>query len=171
LGADLVQRLQGSIPAKQRLEAILQTLTGHLTIPQACAQLGINASRFHALRTEALQQVLLDLEPRLPGRPRQVVGAEQARIGELERQVQDLKIELRAAQIRQEMALLMPHLLHRRRRADARAAEGASGGAPGGASGGGGKKLARTRPRKRPGPGKPAGSTRPTPCPRPATDP
>ena len=63
-GPQIVERLEGSPSAKQRLEVILETIAGQLTIPEACAQLSICESRFHDLRNETLQATLNALEPR-----------------------------------------------------------------------------------------------------------
>ena len=66
---------------------------------------------FHELRSKALAAALAGLEPRPRGRPRKEEATEPPRIRELEQENQDLKIDLRAAQIREEIALMMPHLL------------------------------------------------------------
>ena len=113
LGAQLVERLAGSPQAKQRLAIILRTLAGELTIPQACAELNIGESRFHDLRTQILQHTLEDLEPRPLGRPTQHPSEQEAGSAQLRQEVQQLQTNLRAAQIREELALVMPHLLHR----------------------------------------------------------
>lgn len=110
LGAEIVDRLEGSPQAKQRLRIILRTLAGEISIPQACAELGIGESRFHEMRTEILQHTLVDLEPRPLGRPPQTASQEEALIAQLQQQVQALKVDLRAAQIRQELAIALPRL-------------------------------------------------------------
>ena len=68
-GANLVERLEGSERAKTRLKAILETLSGQRTIPDACEELGIQESMFHRVRSEVLQTALDRLEPRPLGRP------------------------------------------------------------------------------------------------------
>jgi hypothetical protein len=108
-GAEIVETLEGSLQAKQRLRVVLLTLTGVMTVAQACEILGIGETRFHDLRKEVLRQSLAALEPRLPGRPPASVSAEGVRVAELGRQVQSLTADLRAAQIREELALALPH--------------------------------------------------------------
>ncbi len=54
IGPPLVRRLDGSEQAKDRMEVILQTIAGMMTIRQACDRLGIDEARFFQLRTEAL---------------------------------------------------------------------------------------------------------------------
>jgi hypothetical protein len=68
-GPDYVQGLAGSTPAKERLQVILQTMTGTCRVSEACDLLGIGMQRFHQLRRRALLGALAALEPRASGRP------------------------------------------------------------------------------------------------------
>lgn len=111
----IVTRLQGSRQARQRLDLMVQTLSGKCGIPEAAAELGIGRSRFCLQRQRMLQAALESLEPGTRGRPARQATPEQKRIAELEAQVLALKVDLRAAQIREQLALLMPHVLHRKR--------------------------------------------------------
>src|SRR5512133_2360187 len=67
-GAELVNDLDGSYAACERLRLILQTLAGTLSMPQACQVLGISRSRFQAMRREFLARAPMLLEPRPRGR-------------------------------------------------------------------------------------------------------
>jgi uncharacterized membrane protein YccC len=107
-GPEYVQKLHGSIEAKERLLVILETLFDRCRVLEACARLGIAETRFHYIRLDALQAALESLELRPAGRPPRVDPASAARIRELEAQVQTLEIELRAAQARTEIALALP---------------------------------------------------------------
>jgi hypothetical protein len=109
-----VERLEGSAVAKDRLRALLEALTGRQTAGQACLQLGLGERRFRELRDAMLQAALAGLEPQSVGRPPQAGGAADARVVELEAQVRELKLDLRAAQVREEIALVLPQVLHRR---------------------------------------------------------
>ena len=109
----IVAHLTGSAQARQRLNLMLQTLKGQVPIPQAAAKLGVGRSYFCLQRQEMLQAALASLEPKPRGRPPLEVSAEQEEIQRLQQQVQALKIDLKAAQIREELALLMPHVLTR----------------------------------------------------------
>jgi hypothetical protein len=113
MGPALVQHLEGSERAKQRLEVILETISGELTIDQACACLGIKAAMLHRLRTEVLEAGLARLEPRPLGRPARVRSVEQLRCEELQGQVVELESELKLAAVREEVASVMPHLAER----------------------------------------------------------
>jgi hypothetical protein len=146
-GAGLVRRLAGSNDAKVRLQMIIEVLSGRRTVTQACARLGLSERRFHALRQCALQAALESLEPRPAGRPARTADGE-ASTEALEGIVRDLRLELRAAQVREEIALTMPELLRRTagrkkagRRHDRRANPRGTSSAPSGSG-----ISARTRP-------------------------
>ena len=111
-GPQLVERLEGSEHAKTRLTAILETLTGQWTIPDACEKLAIQDSMFHKMRSEVLQTALGRLEPRPLGRLPQHLSPEDQRVLALEEENRQLRIELKAAQIRQELAEKLPRLAH-----------------------------------------------------------
>jgi hypothetical protein len=110
-GAGAVTGMQGSEGAKERLEVILETMAGNLTIEEACAKLSIGRSAFYELRQKALTYALEALEPGLPGRPRLAGNEEDERVTELEEEVRGLRINLEASRIREELAIAMPHLL------------------------------------------------------------
>ncbi|HEU5180992.1 MAG TPA: helix-turn-helix domain-containing protein [Candidatus Polarisedimenticolia bacterium] len=112
-GLKSVDKLEGSEETKQRLQVLLQTLTGELSITQACELLGVGEARLHVLRRQVLQGALEALEPVPAGRPRHSVAPEAERIRELEEQVRELKFDLRASLVRTELALTMPHLMRR----------------------------------------------------------
>lgn len=112
-GSKLVERLEGSEHAKRRLMAIIDTLAGKTSIDEACASVDVGASEFHKLRARLLQDALESLEPRPAGRPAKVVTEGDARAAALEREVQNLKMELRALRVREELVAAMPHLANR----------------------------------------------------------
>ena len=100
-----VDDLDGSERAKDRLRTFLETLSGTLPIPAACARLGLGESYFHELRGEWLQAALGLLEPKPLGRPRREVEAgplvqENAR---LSREAAALREQLRAVQVQAEI--------------------------------------------------------------------
>jgi hypothetical protein len=94
---------------------MLATIGGQMSVVDACEKLGVGEARFHELRAEWLQNSAALLEPKPLGRPAVQVTPEAAKVAALERQVQELKLDLRAAQIREELALLMPHVLQPRK--------------------------------------------------------
>ena len=110
-GANLVQALEGSPGAKKRLRVLLETLTGKRNIPGACAELGIGEAAFYKLRARWLQETLGSLEPRAPGRPRKQRDPDTERTEELEARLQQLERELKAARVREELAVALPHVV------------------------------------------------------------
>jgi hypothetical protein len=108
-GPEYVDRLEGSELAKRRAKVILQTLDGSLRVQDACHELGICEQRFHQLREEMLQAAVSRLEARPAGRPRR--PAEPALVQALTEQLADQDLALRIAQVREEIALAMPHVV------------------------------------------------------------
>jgi hypothetical protein len=105
-GPAAVERLPGSALARERLRVVLETLAGTCRIPEACARLGLSEQRFDQLRRQVLQAGLDSLEPRRAGRrPRPVPAAD---LAALQARIDALEIELRAAQVREEIALALP---------------------------------------------------------------
>jgi len=96
---------------KARLKAILATITGELSVQDACAQLGIRRARFAELRQKALQGACESLTPGRPGRPPRHDAEVDPRVGQLEAEVFDLGRELRTAAIQTELALAMPGII------------------------------------------------------------
>src|SRR5262249_14459879 len=69
-GPAFVDRLDGSLVAKERLKVLLETLAATCRIGDACARLGIQESRFEQVRLEVLQAALAAAEQRRAGRGR-----------------------------------------------------------------------------------------------------
>jgi len=109
-GPQLLDRLDGSAHAKTRLRVILESLAGRSTIPEACEELGIQETMFHKLRSEVLQTALNRLEPRPLGRPPQRLTPEDRRAAALEDELRQLRVELKASRIREELAEKLPRL-------------------------------------------------------------
>jgi hypothetical protein len=109
----MAERLEGSPSAKQRLQVILETIAGQLTVPEACAQLGIGESRFHELRNQTLQATLEALEPRRLGRPAKPASPKQAEIDALRAELCRAQAELELAQVQIRLACIHPGLIHR----------------------------------------------------------
>jgi hypothetical protein len=110
-GPQIVERLEGSPSAKQRLEVILETIAGQLTIPEACARLGICESRFHDLRNQTLQATLNALEPRRLGRPPKPTSPEQGKIEAFKAELDRVRKELTIADVQASLARIHPGLL------------------------------------------------------------
>jgi hypothetical protein len=111
LGPALVGHLAGSPSAKERLELILATIAGQVTVVSAAKRLGIGEAMFYKLRNRVLQASLEDLEPKPLGRPSQVPSAEEVRSAKLAAQVAELDRELSLQTIRLELAQVLPHVV------------------------------------------------------------
>ena len=112
-GPNLADRLEGPDESKRRLKVILETISGQRTIADAAAAIGVGEARFHELRNHVLQAALGALEPKPAGRPAQPRSEPDPKVAELEAQVRELDLELRASQVREQIALTMPHILKR----------------------------------------------------------
>ena len=126
-GPQIAERLEGSPVAKQRLEVILETIAGQLTIPEACQRLGIGESRFHDLRNRTLQTTLNTLEPRPLGRPSKRTSPEQAEVDALHAELHRLHAELELAQVQLRLAHIHPGLIDAQPATDDLAAKKNSG--------------------------------------------
>lgn len=110
-GPAAAQDLSGSSEAKRKLEVILETIAGKKEVNEACLELGISEAAFHEMRAKVLQSAVERLEPRPAGRPRKEPTAEERRIAELEAELKEARLRLEAANIREELRLIMPHVL------------------------------------------------------------
>jgi hypothetical protein len=107
-GPALVRRLDGSDQAKQRLETILATIAGRLSVSRACRELGIEHSMFFRLRTEVLEAGLARLEPRPRGRPPTISLPGEQHCAVLTQRVEELETEVKIAAVREEVARILP---------------------------------------------------------------
>jgi hypothetical protein len=109
----LLDRLEGSPGAKKKLRVLLETLAGERTVRSACGELGVSEAMFHKLRSQWLEDALRSLEPKPKGRPRKERSPEETHTEELREQMKTLELELKAAQVREEIAVAMPYLARR----------------------------------------------------------
>jgi hypothetical protein len=93
------------------MEVILDTIAGRRSIREACDCLGIEEAMFFRLRTQALQASVERLEPRPAGRPPQPSSPERRRITELQQELAEKEMELKATEVRLEVAQAIPQLL------------------------------------------------------------
>jgi hypothetical protein len=109
-GPEYIDQQPGSVETKERLKAIFDTMYGQRRLLEACAQLDIGETRFHQLRERAIQGALVAIEPRPAGRPSRTGLSDAEQIRVLEERVQELELALHEAQVREEIALVLPHL-------------------------------------------------------------
>jgi hypothetical protein len=110
LGLAYLEQLAGSEQTKERLRVILETLVGDKRLQEACSQLELGETRFAQLREAALQGTLAAIEPRPAGRPSRATS-EGDQVRALQARVEQLELELEIAQVREEIALVFPHLV------------------------------------------------------------
>ena len=106
-GSKLVEGLSGSDFAKNRLQQVLRTFSGEVTIEEACAELQISRTRFYDLRQSLLEGMVEHLEPRPAGRPSQKPEVPEE-VTVLERRIAQLELELEASKIRTELNTFLP---------------------------------------------------------------
>jgi transposase-like protein len=111
LGPDIVDNLEGSRHARERLRIIFETISGGMSVSEACEALGISRPAFNKMRSKWLEEAVAALEPKPAGRPANTVSLEQKRIADLEAEIAEMRMRLVGTQIREEIALTMPHLL------------------------------------------------------------
>jgi len=103
--------MDGSDEAKRRLRVILEAIGGKRSVASACEELDLSEARYYELERQALQAAVESLEPKPLGRPPEGGGEKDEKLAALEEEVKELRINLRAAQVREEIAIVMPHLL------------------------------------------------------------
>jgi transposase-like protein len=111
LGPALVEHLEGSDNAKERLELILSTLAGQISVVAAAERLGISEAMFYKVRNRVLQVCLEDLEPKPLGRPPIRLTEDQQQRQKLDAQVTALQHELAAQTVRVELLQALPHVV------------------------------------------------------------
>jgi hypothetical protein len=108
-GVEYVDKLDGAAADKERLKAILETMSGEARVLEVLARLGIGETRFYQLRDRALQSALDALTPRPAGRPSLRSTPEAERIAELERALAEKELQLQQALVQAEVALIVGH--------------------------------------------------------------
>ena len=111
MGPELVEGLEGSLEAKAKLKEMLSTVAGQSTVRQACDKLGFHETYFYRRRTEVLQAALSELEPKPAGRPPRERNPLEEEVAKLKAEKDELRIQLEAARVREELGLAMPHVI------------------------------------------------------------
>lgn len=124
MGPNLVEGLEGTEGAKKRLQVVLETISGEKSVEEACGKLGIGRSAFHRIRARIMQGALEDLEPKAPGRRPSETSEAEGRIAQLEKELEETRLKLKIAHVREELLLGMPEvmdpLLLKKKRMEAR---------------------------------------------------
>jgi len=112
----IIGRLPGSAAARSRVLAIVRNLGGSLPVSEACSTFGISPSMFRRWRSVLLRSAVKSLEPRPPGRPLRMVPPHARRLAALEKTIRHLEEELQMAQLREELALVVPQASARQKK-------------------------------------------------------
>jgi transposase-like protein len=104
LGAKLVDALEGSKGAKDRLRAILSTITGESSVAEAARSIDCNEAYLYSLRGRFLQEGLEGLEPRKPGRKPKLTDEKDEEIARLRHELEKVQHVLTTLGVRLELA-------------------------------------------------------------------
>ncbi|HLW65129.1 MAG TPA: hypothetical protein VKS79_07370, partial [Gemmataceae bacterium] len=96
---------------KERLQAILATMSGEKRMLEVCAELGIGETRFHQLRETALQAALEAIARKPAGRPSLAALSESEQLRMQQERIEELELALHEAQVREEIALVLPQVV------------------------------------------------------------
>lgn len=110
-GPEFVDGRPGPEIAKERVKAVLETMSGSCRVLEACAHLRLSEPRFEQLREQVVDAAVERLTPRRAGRPARTRSPELERIRALEAEVADLQVQLKAALVRAEIAVALPNVV------------------------------------------------------------
>lgn len=108
-GVERIDDYDGSRMAKERAKALLLAVVGEDSITTQLDHLGICRTRFVKLRDRGLQALVAALEPRVGGRRAAEPSAEEIAERRFNDEIALLRWELEAAQLREDVATLLPH--------------------------------------------------------------
>ena len=117
MGAKLVDGLEGTPGAKDRLRAILSTITGECSVPEAARSIDCHEANLYVLRGRMLQEAVQGLEPRTPGRKPKVRDEKDEEIERLRHELEKVKAALATVSVRLDLATsgVTPRQKRRRR--------------------------------------------------------
>lgn len=102
-GLDIIDSVEGSVYAKNRVRVILETLSGKRSIDVACQELGIGRSRFHELRKQLVESMVEEFEPKPAGRPAPPKKDDE-QLEQMREELLATRMALKAAEVREEIA-------------------------------------------------------------------
>lgn len=109
-GPEFVEKLKGSNKAKERAQALLETVADRCRVLEACERLGIKEARFDQLRYEGLQAIVDALEEQRPGRKPRDESPAEVENQRLRERIAQLEAELQAALLKVELAVGLPRV-------------------------------------------------------------
>jgi len=106
----LVNGLEGEAALKKQLGVILEVLGGRKSVATACEELAVSEPTFHRMKDKALSGALEALVPKAAGRPAKPAETT-PEVEALKAQILELRMDLQCSRVREEIALVMPHVL------------------------------------------------------------
>ncbi len=100
----LIQALDASELARERVTIILLTLTGDWSVADAMERLSISRTRFQDLRRTMLQAALFALEPGRAGRPPRSRDPRKEAMESLRKEIATLEQDLKRTRVQLELA-------------------------------------------------------------------
>ena len=100
----LLQPMEASEAARERVKVMLLTLAGQWSVKDGLDWLGLSRTRFQVLRGRMLEGALAALEPGAAGRPRSEPTPEDERVCALRLEVKALRYELQLVRASLEIA-------------------------------------------------------------------
>ena len=111
-GAAHIDQVDSDPVTKARAKAILATISGELTVAQACEAIGVSKTRFEMLRSQMLEAAVQGLQPGKPGRPRTRPSVESdGRVKELSAKVASLERDLHRSELALEISEILPRVV------------------------------------------------------------
>jgi transposase-like protein len=112
--SEIIGAREGSTVARKRAVLLLRNIAGELTMAEVARELGVAEAMAYRYREQLLDSAIEGLEPKAVGRP----AKEQpdGKIEELEGHVKELKRELLAAEIREELRSVVPGIGQKKKR-------------------------------------------------------
>ena len=111
-GVAHIDQVDSDPVTKARAKAILATISGELTVAEACEAIGVSKTRFEMLRSQMLEAAVQGLQPGKPGRPRTRSSAESdVRIRELSAKVSSLERDLQRSELALEISEILPKVV------------------------------------------------------------
>ena len=115
LGSAIVDRFEAPEVEKRRAKEVVAVLMREKTVDEACEALGVGRARYYQLQDDFIASGIAGLAPKPPGRkPAPSPSEAEIENARLREELTEQKLLAHAAEIRAEVAELLPGVLERR---------------------------------------------------------